>query len=202
MTSYMAPRSPAFAAAGSEYMPSSSSTTGVAPASVSGPPTLVAPREDQAIPAYLLHSSHHTLFQVGGSPLATSYSAPTVHNQPYLDRLQERISSGGALVRRERIPLPSRLDVKQCCKRLLVTGDTKVQFVPERDEQGRESKSVPGGAAAGAPSSRRRRIPQNDESEDDEYPAALAFSSSELGEPRADPTACLAALPRINLLQS
>lgn len=174
MTSYSTPRSAAFAA-GYEYMPSNTGPAAALAAATAGPgpPTVVAPREDQAIPAYLLHSSHHALFQVGGSPLATSFSAPTVHNQPYLDRLQERISTGGALVRRERIPLPSRLDVKQCCKRLLVTGDTKVQFVPERDEQGRESKSV-----SGAP---RRRIPQNDDSEDDEYTAALAFSS-ELGE--------------------
>lgn len=38
------------------------------------------------------------------------------------------------------IPLPSRLDSQQCCKRLLITKDYGLQFMPERDEQGRESE--------------------------------------------------------------
>lgn len=50
------------------------------------------------------------------------------------DRYQECLDTPLA-----KIPLPSRLDPKQCCKRLLIQ-DGVVQFCPEKDDQGRDSK--------------------------------------------------------------
>lgn len=42
-----------------------------------------------------------------------------------------------------RVHLPSRLDVQQCCKRLLIAQDGYgLQFMPERDELGRESETL------------------------------------------------------------
>jgi hypothetical protein len=38
-----------------------------------------------------------------------------------------------------KIPLPSQLDSKQCCKRLLIQ-DGLLQFCPEKDDKGRDSK--------------------------------------------------------------
>lgn len=38
-----------------------------------------------------------------------------------------------------KIPLPSKLDPKHCCKRLLIQ-DGVVQFCPEKDDQGRDSE--------------------------------------------------------------
>jgi hypothetical protein len=32
------------------------------------------------------------------------------------------------------------LDQEQCCKRLLISNDFGLQFMPERDDQGRESE--------------------------------------------------------------
>lgn len=110
-------------------------------------PQIVHPRE-WAVPAYLSDSRHSSLFQVGGSPStsgvsATSTATPLAQTSgTYVERLQARLdasTSGNNRNTRQRIPLPSKLDPKQCCKRLHIMSDTKVQFLPERDEQGRES---------------------------------------------------------------
>lgn len=50
------------------------------------------------------------------------------------ERYQEGLASPIA-----KIPLPSKLDPKHCCKRLLIQ-DGVVQFCPEKDDQGRDSK--------------------------------------------------------------
>ncbi|KAK9899895.1 SPRY-domain-containing protein [Cystobasidium minutum MCA 4210] len=65
---------------------------------------------------------------------ASSSSAVRVHTEggSASDRYQECLDTPHA-----KIPLPSRLDPKQCCKRLLIQ-DGIVQFCPEKDDQGRD----------------------------------------------------------------
>lgn len=52
------------------------------------------------------------------------------------ERYQECLNNPNA-----KIPLPSKLDPKHCCKRLFIQ-DGVVQFCPEKDDQGRDSKST------------------------------------------------------------
>lgn len=50
------------------------------------------------------------------------------------ERYQECLDNPNA-----KIPLPSKLDPKHCCKRLFIQ-DGMVQFCPEKDDQGRDSE--------------------------------------------------------------
>lgn len=131
----------------SQSLPRSSSLASVAHSSMSmstvqaaPQPQIVHPRE-WAVPSYLREARASSLFHAGGSSTtagssATPLASASSGSGSYLERLQARIDAGA---HSQRIPLPSRLDPKQCCKRLNIISDTRVQFLPERDEQGRES---------------------------------------------------------------
>ena len=144
----VAPRDPALA---------SVSAAAAAAAPQPPPPQIVHPRE-WAIPSYLAQSRFSSSFQVGGPPESAGGSAgqsaplasgsgTSSSSSTYLDKLQARLdaststssSSSSVGRKKQRIHLPSKLDPKQCCKRLHIISDTRVQFLPERDEQGRES---------------------------------------------------------------
>lgn len=139
---------------------SSQSRHHVSSASMASGPTIVVPREFP-VPSYLKQSAFYDRFTVGhgllnvapstsasamlhSSSTSSSASIKGKRRDDYQGSGQLSSASGSAtrstLNSINRIPLPSRLDPEQCCRRLLITQDYGLQFLPERDEQGRESE--------------------------------------------------------------
>jgi len=126
--------------------------------SMSKQPTLVY-ASDFKLPAYLEHSAFYDQFYVASNPAASASSSTSVpssstafpagakgkqreqQQQPFASTSHGSATSGLQSRQKRRIPLPCRLDQEQCCKRLLISNDFGLQFMPERDDQGRESES-------------------------------------------------------------
>lgn len=107
-----------------------------------GPPTIHPPR-----PAYMGPGSSSNYTSLLGAPslqnpssiaaataASTSSSSSSSQGQSAQQLYTERI-----LNPHSQIPLPTKLDPKHCCKRLLIQDDI-LQFCPEKDDQGRDSE--------------------------------------------------------------
>ena len=110
-------------------LPSSSSTS---------TPTVVLPREWK-VPKYLELSAFHDRFVVGQWPslessLASSSTSSRISKTSVNSKGKERERAEELA-----IPLPYKLDPYHCCKRLLISQDYGLQYLPERDDQGKES---------------------------------------------------------------